>query len=102
MITRCIAKDMLPMNIIKKPGFKQMLEGFDPRYQPPSRKYISKVTIPSLYNSTQAAVTAALQEIDHFSSTTDLWSSINMQPYLSYVRMYMVHFVSNDWVLQTT
>jgi len=45
-VTRCIAKDMLPISIVEKPGFKQMLETFDPRYQLPSRKHFSKTTIP--------------------------------------------------------
>jgi len=48
VVTKCIAKDMLPMAIVEKPGFKRTLETFDPRYQLPSRKYISQVTIPSL------------------------------------------------------
>ena len=31
-LTRCIVK---PISIVEKPGFKQMLESFDPRYQIP-------------------------------------------------------------------
>ena len=84
-VTRCIAKDMLPISIVEKPGFKQMLESFDPRYQLSSRKHFSKIAIPALFNSTQSALTSTLQEVEFFSSTTDLWSSMCMQPYLSYV-----------------
>ena len=97
VVSRCIAKDMLPMAIVEKPGFKNMSETFDPRYQLPSRKYISQEAIPSLYNSTQASVTSMLQSASHFCSTTDLRSSVNMQPYLSYT----VHFISEDWRLQS-
>ena len=42
VMTRCITKDMLPMAIVEKSGFKKMLETFDPRYQLPSRKYVSQ------------------------------------------------------------
>ena len=70
--------------IVEKPGFKQMLESFDPRYQLPSRKHFSKIAIPALFNSTQSALTSISQEVEFFSSITDLWSSMCMQPYLSY------------------
>ena len=63
---------MLPISIVEKPGFKQMLESFDPRYQLPSRKHFSKATIPALFNSTQSALASTLQEVEFFSSTTDL------------------------------
>ena len=89
IMTRCIVKDMLPMAVVEKPGFKKMLETFDSRYQLPSLKYISQEAIPSLYNSTRASVTSMLQGTSHFCSTTDLWSSVNKQPYLSYT----VHLV---------
>jgi len=96
-VTRRITKDMLPMAIVEKPGFKKMLEASDPRYQLPTRKYISQETISSLYNSTQASVTSMLQGASHFCSTTNLWSSVNMQPYLSYT----VHFIGEDWRLKS-
>ena len=88
---------MLPISIVEKPGFKLMLESFDPRYQLPSRKYFLKITIPALFNSTQSALVSTLQEVEYFSSTSDLWSSVCMHPYLSYT----VHFISKDWKLQS-
>ena len=88
---------MLPISIVEKPGFKQMLESFDPRYQLPSRKHFSKTAVPALFNSTQSALALTLQEVKHFSSTTDLWSSVCMQPYLSYT----VHYITKDWKLQS-
>ena len=65
-VTRCIVKDMFPISIVEKQGFKQMLESFDPRYQLPSRKHFSKITIPALFNSTQAALSSTLREVEFF------------------------------------
>jgi len=90
------AKDMLPMAIVEKPGFKKMIETFDPRHQPPSLKQISQVARPTLHKSTQASVTALLQSTSHFCSTVDLSFSVNMQPYLSYT----VYLINEDWRLQ--
>ena len=74
-----------------------MLESIEPRYQLPSRKHFSKTAIPALFNSTQSALASTLQEVKHFSSATDLWSSVCMQPYLSYT----VHYITKDWKLQS-
>ena len=38
-----------------------------------------------------------VQSAYYFSSTTDMWSSSTMEPYLSYT----VHFITNDWTLQS-
>ena len=35
-VTYCVAKDMLPMYSVEKPGFRRMLATFDKRYEPPS------------------------------------------------------------------
>lgn len=39
-ITECIAKDMLPIYIVEKPGFTAMVKKFNSRYQLPSRSYL--------------------------------------------------------------
>ena len=85
----CIAKDILPMAIVEKPGSK-MLEPFDPRYQLPLCKYISQETMPSLCNSSQASVTSMLQGASNFCSTSQV--SICSPTF---------HFISEDWRLQS-
>ena len=40
-ITYCVARDIMPLQSIEKPGFKQLIQAFDPQYEPPSRKFIS-------------------------------------------------------------
>ena len=62
-ITRCLAKDMLPINTVEKPGFKGMIGHFNPRYQLPSR---IRVAIPSLYTSTREIVQKSVKEEKDF------------------------------------
>jgi len=88
-VMQCIAKDMLPISIVEKPEFKQILESFDPRYQLLLRKHFS--------NTIKSALASTLHDIEYFSSTTDVWYSVCMQPYLSYT----VHYVSKDWKVQS-
>ena len=92
----CIAKDMLPMYSVEKPGFKRMLTVLYKRYEPPSQSYMSKVAIPRAYNSTEEQV-KDLAHVDYHSATTDCWSSHGMKPYLSYT----IHYIDQEWTLQS-
>ena len=88
-------KDRLPLNPIEKDGFKQMLQKFDPRYEPPSRNYISRTSLPELYAVEK--VKKKLSKVTYFASTTDMWSSIGLIPYFSYT----IHFVDDEWNIQS-
>ena len=44
-----IAKDMLPLSTVEKPGYKNLIHVLDPRYVIPGRKYFSKTANPKLY-----------------------------------------------------
>jgi len=94
VVTRCVAKDMLPMAIVKKPGFKRMLGTFDPRYQLPSWRNISQYRHCTTILRLQSLPCYKMQVISAVRRTSG--SNVNMQPYFSYT----VHFIS-DWRLQS-
>ena len=96
-VTFCLAKDMMPIYSIEKEGFRKLLYNFDPQYELPSRKYFSKTAIPILYSETQDKVAAEIKDVEFFSATADMWTSNTTEPYLSYT----IHFVGNDWSLDT-
>ena len=96
-ITYCISKDMLPIYTVEKEGFRRLTYTLDSKYEIPSAKYFSSVAIPALYEKTRETVAVEVQSAYYFSSTTDMWSSSTMEPYLSYT----VHFITNDWTLQS-
>jgi len=79
---------MVPIYTVEKHGFKRLIGTLDKQYELPSRKYFTKTAIPALYNK--------INNVRYFSTTTDLWSSEGMKPYLSYT----IHFISN-WKLQS-
>ena len=85
----------MPLSVIDKPAFREMLKIFDAQYEPPSRKYLSATAIPAMYEQIRSAVAIEVQGATFFSATTDLWSSSASQPYLSYT----VHFINDDWQL---
>ncbi|KAK9523273.1 hypothetical protein VZT92_019675 [Zoarces viviparus] len=95
-ITIHLCKDMVPLQTVDKDGFSAMVKTLDPRYVMPGRKYFSKTAIPMLYEQHRSKLEAELRKVAHFSTTTDLWSSRTMEPYLSIT----VHFISDDWELR--
>ena len=96
-ITMCLAKDMLPLSTVDKPGFRAMISRLNPRCDLPTRSYCSRIAIPALYQEVREGLQSSLRsiDIDHFSGTTDLWSSSAMEPYLSYT----IHYVTSSWEL---
>ncbi|XP_019858606.1 PREDICTED: zinc finger BED domain-containing protein 1-like [Amphimedon queenslandica] len=92
-VTFCLAKDSLPLNLVEKPGFQKMIRNLDPKYDLPSRKYFSNIAIPKMYGQLKDTVTKDLENIHHFSCTSDLWSSATMEPYISLT----VHFVTDQF-----
>ncbi len=72
-----------PLRAVEKPAFKEMLHSFDKQYELPSKKYLSDTVIPQLFNENQADHhRCELQESDLFSTTTDMWSSVTMTPFI--------------------
>ena len=88
-VTVYLAKDMVPIYTVEKPGFKQLVDTFDKQYELTSRKYFTKTAIPTLYNATRDTVAVEIGDVMYFSATTDLWSSEGMKPSLSYT----IHFI---------
>ena len=81
---------------VEKVGFKRMVAAFDERYDLPGRKYFPQTAIPALYNRIRDQVSQEIREADHYSATTDLWSSHGMKLYMSYT----IHFITNEWELK--
>lgn len=95
-VTNFIAEDMIPINVVERPGFQKLLKTLDAKYELPDRRYFAEKAQPELYISERQKLTRRLQDATYFSSTTDLWSSRTCQPYLSFT----VHFIEN-WNLQS-
>ncbi len=81
---------------MEKPGSLHLMKQFDPHYTPPSRKAMSKNHIPKLYEITHDKVLTTLNNVQYFASTTDMWSSHGLTPYMGFT----VHFIDNSWKLQ--
>ena len=89
--------DMLPLHTVDKPGFRKMLECFDSQYELPTRKYLTRTSIPTFYSKVRDTVAQQLEEIHYYSCTADMWSSRGLVPYMSYT----VHYLDRNWQFQS-
>ena len=95
-----IGKDMQPYDTIEDPGFVKMLQTFEPRYSPPSRKTIATNYMPKLFEAEKTRVLKLVQSIsdrDYYAITTDLWTSRANHSYCCLT----IHYVSADFTLQS-
>lgn len=96
-VTRYLVEEMVPFRTVEKPAFKAMLHTFDKQYVLPDRKYFSQTAIPEKYLSVKDGIIQDLKYVDYFSVTTDMWSSVNMMPYMSLT----IHYLSANWELKS-
>ncbi|XP_062312234.1 E3 SUMO-protein ligase ZBED1-like [Osmerus eperlanus] len=76
-------------------GFKAMIKAIDQRYEVPSRKYFTETEMPKLYAEFREKVQKELCDLKYFATTTDLWSSRTMEPFISLT----IHYIADDWNL---
>lgn len=91
-----LQKDMMPFQIVERPGFLKLMNVAVPHYKVPSRTFFSKTEIPKLYNKVRADVGKSLAQATWFAATTDLWTTNrDGGPYISFT----VHYLTPDWQL---
>ena len=95
----CLARDILPIATVDKPGFRAMLHKFNPRYKLPSRNHFTKVCIPNLVSETRSMIEKqiAVGNVGCYSATTDLWSSAAGDPYITLT----CHAINQQWELKS-
>ena len=98
-VTYCLASDMLPLTTVDKPGFRAMLQTFNPRYQLPTHKHFTKVAIPALVNEVKEGIEEKIKtkQLNYFSATTNLWTSAAGDLYMTFT----VHFIDDNWDLKS-
>ena len=84
-VAYCLARDMLPLSTVDKPGFRAMIHQFNPHYQLPTHKHFTKVAIPALVNDVKSKIEEQIKskQLEYFSATTDLWTSAAGDPYIT-------------------
>ena len=52
-VAKFIAKEMMPVRVVERPGFKEMVQKLDPRYKIPSRMFFQECATFSVHSNTR-------------------------------------------------
>lgn len=101
-VSRFIAFDMRPINVIEGQGFIELIHTLEPRYEFPCRTTFTQVTIPELYEASKKCVITSLNESQSFAITFDYWQSFPLKSYLTVtIHFCTPEFEPRNFVLQT-
>jgi len=82
------------LNLVESPSFKKMMNSLNPRFVLPSESYYRQTLMPHVYDVVRAQVIRLMRKDVKFCSiTTDMWSSPNVDSYMSVT----VHYISPTW-----
>ncbi|XP_053346541.1 zinc finger BED domain-containing protein 4-like [Clarias gariepinus] len=95
-IAEFVALDMRPVRIVEGEGFKELLRTLEPGYTVPTRATVMDV-VHTKYLSIRSDIYMAIQDCEAVSFTTDIWTSLQMEAYLTVTS----HFITGDWRLES-
>ena len=90
-----VARDMRPINVVEGEGFRDLIHTLEPGYTVPRRATVM-AGVHTKFESTKAVVSNLINSCESVSLTTDIWTSLTMEAYLTVT----VHFVTADWRLE--
>jgi hypothetical protein len=92
LYTQMIARDMEPLRLCEREGFKKFIAALDSKYQLPSRYTISTKLLPKLHAIEKLKLHGILQKVHNIALTTDMWTSKSNQGICAVT----AHFIRNQ------
>ena len=86
---------MRPLNLVAGEGFQALMQYLEPGYVLPGRTFFTSY-LEKRHDDLMSKLGDQLSNIEHASLTTDIWTSIRMEAYMSVT----IHFVTDDWKLE--
>lgn len=94
LLVNFIIKDVRPLGAVHGEGFRELMNYFEPNYVVPSYRTMWS-TIKREYNSLHESMVEEMRG-ESVSLTTDLWTSPNMEPYITVT----AHYITSKWELK--
>ena len=88
LIGEMIAIDSLPISIVEKDGFVKLMEFLEPAYKISPRKTMTKI-IENIYNKKKENLKDTLSTVSDVALTTDCWTSLTMEGYMTVTAHYV-------------
>ncbi|KZS02545.1 Uncharacterized protein APZ42_000377, partial [Daphnia magna] len=86
-----ISRAMQPLSLVEEKNFREFVLHIDPRLTIPCRNTMTHTILPNLYREAKAKLVKELEGIKQVALTTDCWTSINNEGYMTVT----VHYLSD-------
>ena len=77
LIAEMIALDNEPLSMVERVGFKRLLQQTLPRYELPSRTYMTNKIVPDIYNRIVKKIKTGISSAVAVSVTSDIWTCVH-------------------------
>ena len=91
-----IVRGQRPISIVEDDAFVDLLAYLEPGYRCPGRTYFTDA-IDAKYKLVAARLTLLLADVTDICITTDTWTSVATESYLTIT----VHYISKDWLMRS-
>lgn len=96
LIADFVAQDTRPAAVVEGAGFKRLLNYLEPGYRVPSAVHVV-TCLQKRYSQVKSIVQRKLEEVNYISLTSDIWTSLSTQSYISST----AHFITDNWELHS-
>ena len=94
-----LINDLKPLSTVDSPNIRTLVEQLNPKFQMPSRKYVSQILLVDKYNAIHDSVTEMMETIQELNITLDLWSNRQMKSYIGVPCHYINNWASGSLLL---
>ena len=96
LMAEMLVLDLRPAATVEGVGFKRLINYLEPNYRVPSAMHMAKC-VTEKYEAAKNTLIGMLKEPTHVALSTDIWTSIATQAYITVT----IHYVSPNWELNT-
>ena len=95
-LAKLIAENTLPISIVDCDSLRQLFHLLEPQYKVPCRQTMTS-RLDAMKVKMSSDLTERLQNVPHIAVTTDIWTSVANEAYLSFTACY----IESDWTMKT-
>ena len=90
LVVAMICKDLQTLSIVEDKGSIEFVKVLEPRYELPTRRTLGRTILPQVYADTKIKILQNLEQTNYVTITTDIWSNLNTQSFLTVTSHYIL------------
>lgn len=94
-------KELQPLSIVEDQGFQGFVRALDQKYKLPGRKKLTDTHLVNMFVDCQGKVRASVQKASSVVLTTDMWTSVSTEAYLTVTCHLIENWQMREFVLET-